>query len=207
MMEVFTDIAQGTEDWYAVRLGLPTASEFHHITAKKGPRGGTSHKEYKGRTTYLWKLAGERITGRLMDSYTNFSMDRGKGNEGDARNLYEFLRDVEVEQVGFIRNGNCGCSPDGLIDAGGMFENKDAAAHVQIERLLKNQLPPEHKAQCQGNLMVAEREWIDFMSHCRDMPPLIVRVYRDEDYIKALRSDVDQFVDELNELVDRIRRM
>jgi len=200
-MEVFNDIEQGTPDWFAIRQGIPTASRFSDVMAKKGPRGGIP----KGRQTYLWKLAGEVLTGEPMDSYTNFSMERGKEREAEARDLYAMLREVEVEQVGFVRNGNCGASPDGLVGSDGMFENKDAAPHIQIERLLAGSLPPEHLAQCQGGLMVAEREWIDFMSYCRAMPPLVVRVHRDEDYIKALRADVDEFVAELHELVERIK--
>lgn len=200
-MEIFEEIKQGQPEWFAVRLGLPTASRFADVMAKNGPRGGIP----KGRQTYLWKLAGEILTGEPMDSYTNFSMSRGTEREPEARNLYAFLNDADVKQVGFIRNGNCGCSPDGLIGNDGMFENKDAAAHIQIERLLNGTLPPEHKAQCQGALMVAEREWIDFMSHCRGLPPLIVREHRDEDYIKGLRADVDEFVEELDALVEQIR--
>lgn len=199
-MEVF-DIQQGTPEWLAVRAGLPTSSKFADVIAKKGPRGGIP----KGRQTYMYKLAGEIITGDPMDTYTNAHMDRGSEREAESRNLYAFLRDVEVCEVGFIKNGNCGASPDGLVGDSGMWENKDALAHIQIERLLKNELPSEHKAQCQGQLMVAEREWVDFMSHCRGLPPLIVRVYRDEDYITELRAGVDMFVDELNELVEKIR--
>lgn len=202
-MEVFADIEQGSPEWYEIRLGLPTASKFADVMAKKGPRGGIP----KGRQTYLWKLAGEILTGEPMDSYTNFSMERGKEREAEARDLYAFLKDADIQEVGFIRNGNCGCSPDSLIGNDGMFENKDAAAHIQIQRLLKGELPAEHKPQCQGGLMVAEREWIDFMSYTRGLPPLIVREYRDEDYIKGLRADVAAFVEELDALVEKIRAM
>jgi hypothetical protein len=88
-----------------------------------------------------------------------------------------------------------------------MLEVKDALAHIQIARLLKGELPSEHKAQCQGQLMVAEREWLDFMSHCRGIAPLIIRVERDEKYIAGLRIDVNDFVDELDALVKKIGKM
>jgi len=134
-------------------------------------------------------------------------MLRGKEREAEARSLYALLKDADPVLVGFIRNGNCGCSPDALIGADGMLEIKDAIGSIQIERLLAGTLPPEHVAQCQGALMVAEREWLDFMSYCRAMPPLIVRVYRDEPYVNALRADVAEFVDELDALVAQIRSM
>ncbi len=88
-----------------------------------------------------------------------------------------------------------------------MYENKNAEPHIQIERLLKGTLPPEHKAQCQGALMCAQRSWLDFMSFCRGMPPLIVRIERDEKYIAEIKIAVQEFVDELNELVEKIRSM
>ena len=202
-MEIFSDIAQGSPEWFQVRAGLPTSSMFSDVMVKVGPRGGIP----KGRQTYMRKLAGEILTGDPMDSYTNAHMERGKEREAEARDLYAFLRDAEVSEVGFIKNGACGASPDGLIGDSGMWENKDALAHIQIDRLLAGTLPPEHKAQCQGQLMVAEREWVDFMSYCRGLPPLIVRVTRDEEYIKEVRNGVDQFVEELNQLVDKIRSM
>ncbi len=202
-MEIFADIEQGTDEWLKVRAGMPTASVFKDVMAKKGPRGGIP----KGRQTLLWKLAGEILTGEPMAHYVNADMDRGHEREAESRDLYAFLRDVEPVQIGFIRNGNCGASPDALIGDDGLWENKDALAHIQIERLLNGALPPEHKAQCQGQLMVSQRRWVDWMSHCRGLPPLIVRVERDEAYIAGLKIDVDEFVDELDALVTKIRSM
>ena len=155
----------------------------------------------------MYKLAGEIITGQPMDSFTNHHMERGKEREDEGRKLYTFLQDEEVTQVGFIRNGNCGASPDAMVGSQGLFESKDALAHIQIERLLLGELPSEHVAQCQGQLMVAQRQWLDFMSYCRGMPPLIVRVDRDEPYIAALKLDINDFVAELDELVQTIRSM
>ena len=189
-------------------MGIPTASEFATVCAKVGPRGGTSHKEYVGRTRYLRKLAGEILTGEPMgDEYQNAAMLRGKEREDEARELYAMLKEVDPVQVGFIRNGNCGASPDSLIGDDGGLEIKDADPHVQIERLEAGTLPPEHRWQVVGNIMVAEREWWEFMSHCRGLPPLIVRTYRDEQQIAELRESIDRFCAELELLVKRIQAM
>ena len=201
-MEVF-EIEQGTPEWLAARAGLPTASRFADVIAQKGPRGGIP----RGRQTYLYKLAGEIITGEPMDNYSNAHMERGHDLEDEARDLYAFLRDVEPKQVGFIKNGLCGASPDALVGDDGLFETKSALAHIQIERLLSGILPPEHKAQCQGQLMVSQRSYVDFMSYCRGLPPLIVRVERDEKYMAELKTGVEAFVEELNQLVTKIRCM
>lgn len=194
---------QNSDEWLQARSGIPTASMFKDVMAKTGPRGGVP----KGRQTYIRKLAGEILTGEPMAHYTNADMERGHEREVEARDLYAMLKDVEPEQVGFIKNYNCGCSPDALIGEDGMWECKDALAHIQIERLLKGTLPREHVAQCQGQLMVSKRQWVDFMSHCRGLPPLIIRVERDEKYIDGLRVDINCFVAELNELVEKIRGM
>jgi hypothetical protein len=206
-VEVFTDIMQGTDAWRRVRMGIPTASEFAAVCAKPGPRGGTSHKEMVGRTSYMHKLAGEILTGEPMESYENDNMLRGKEREQEARDLYSLLHDVEPQQVGFIRNGNCGCSPDSLVGDAGGLEIKDALPHVQIARLKHGALPSEHRLQVYGELMVSGREWFDFMSHCRNLPPLIIRVPRDEAVIAEIRDAVDKFVAELDQLVKWIRAM
>lgn len=206
-MEIFSDIEQGTPEWLAIRAGIPTSSEFAKVSAGKGPRGGTSHREYVGRTKYMRRLAGELITGEPEATYQNAHMLRGQEREDEARCLYALMKDVEPVQVGFVKNANCGASPDSLIGDDGMLEIKDALQSVQIERLQAGSLPPEHKAQVYGQLMVCEREYVDFMSHCRGLPPLIIRVHRDEKYIAELRQAVDRFVEELEGLVQWIRTM
>lgn len=201
MLQVI-ECEQGTDEWIAARLGIPTASCFSTIMAK-GRDGGAS----KTRADYIRKLAGEILTGQPMDSYSNGHMERGNEWEPDARNLYAFMKDVEPQLVGFIRNGQKGCSPDSLIGNDGGLEIKSAAAHVQVDRLLANRVPPEHIAQVQGNIWIAEREWWDFVSYCPKLPLLVVRVYRDDEYIQKLEAAVEAFNWELNETVERIRRL
>src|SRR5690606_30256946 len=81
-----------------------------------------------------------------------------------------------------------------------------ALPKIQIDRLERNRLPPEHRAQVQGNLWIAEREWWDFVSYWPRLPVLTVRVYRDEEYIADLSREIDRFNDELAAMVERIRR-
>jgi hypothetical protein len=201
MMQIFT-CEQGSEEWRQARLGIPTASEFHTVMAH-GKDGGAS----KTRRTYMLKLVGEILTGEQMDSYSNHHMDRGKEMEAEARDLYAFMKDVTPECVGFIRNGSRGCSPDSLVNANGMAEIKTKLPHLQVDCLLGGRVPPEHVAQCQGALWVAEREWIDFVSYWPGLPLHVHRTHRDEEYIAKLAAAVDQFNDELTEMVERIRGM
>lgn len=200
MMEIF-DCEQGSDEWFAIRMGIPTASEFHTVMAR-GRDGGAS----KTRRAYMHKLAGEIITGEPSENYVSREMERGKAMEDEARRLYAFAHDVEVTRVGFVRNGNKGCSPDSLIGADGMVEIKTNAPHVLIENILRGEVPPEHVAQCQGNLWVAERDWIDAACYWPKMPLFTKRAFRDEAYIKKLAEAVDAFNAELVEVVAAIRR-
>jgi hypothetical protein len=200
MMQII-DCEQGTPEWFAARLGLPTASEFKTLLSIK-----KDAKDKVTRQTYMRKLAGEVLTGRPAETYTNAHMERGHEQEDEARKLYAFMADTRPERIGFIRNGQKGCSPDSIIGADGGLEIKTALPHIQIERLERDEFPAEHKAQVQGNLWISERQWWDFVSYCPDLPLFRTRVYRDDQYIADLAKAVDQFNEELDGLIDRIRR-
>lgn len=194
MIEIFDAIDQGSPEWHQCRLGIPTASRFATVMAKG---------EGKTRREYMLKLLGERLTGEPSESYSNAHMERGKEMEAEARDMYEFMRDVECKQVGFIRNGGRGASPDSLVGIDGGCEIKTKLPHLQLDVLLRDRLPPEHVAQCQGFLWVAEREWVDFCSYWPKLPLFVKRVHRDEEYIKNLAHEVAVFNAELAQLVER----
>lgn len=196
MMQIF-DVEQGEADWFQCRLGIPTASKFATVMAKG---------EGKTRSEYMRTLAGEVLTGEPAESFTNVHMERGKTMEDEARDTYAFLEGVEIQRVGFIRNGNRGASPDSLIGTNGGLEIKTALPKIQIDRLERDRLPPEHRAQVQGNLWISGREWWDFVSYWPKLPMLTVRVYRDEAFIKEMSDEIDRFNDELAALVERVRR-
>ncbi len=187
---------QNSPEWMAARLGLPTASRFSDILAKG---------EGKVRARYLRDLAAEIIRGYPEpDAYSNAHMDRGHEQEAEARALYA-LTYAPVTRVGFLRNGRAGASPDSLVGDKGGLEIKTAMGHIQVDRLQRGTVPSEHVAQVQGTLWISEREWWDFMSYSPDMPPLVVRAYRDDAYIAQLAKAVDAFTDELDALVASIR--
>jgi predicted phage-related endonuclease len=187
---------QGSQEWHEARRGIATASEFHAIMAKG---------EGKTRRTYMRKLAGEIITGAVADSYTNAAMERGKAMEAEARAAYEFAHNRQVETIGFVRNGRAGASPDGFIP-GGVLEIKTKFPHLLIECFERGPiLPPEHMAQVQGALWITERDRAEFVAYWPGMPLFWCLVTRDEEYIKALASEVERFNEELDAMVDRVR--
>jgi len=195
------DCEQNSEEWMLARAGIPTASEFKTVLAK-GRNGAAS----VGRRTYMLKLAGERITGEPAEGFTNKHTERGHALEPEARAYYAFETDNEPRLVGFIKadDGNVGCSPDSLIGDNGLLEIKTALPHILGDIILKDTFPPAHKAQCQGQLWIAEREWIDLVVYYPNMPTFIKRAYRDEEYIAALAQAVSEFNEELLETTARI---
>ncbi|HEX2726299.1 MAG TPA: YqaJ viral recombinase family protein [Beijerinckiaceae bacterium] len=201
-MKIFT-CEQGSIDWYQARAGMPTASHFKDLFI--GPRGGQAN-----RRTYMLRLAGEILTGEPMEQIWNGHMERGRIMENEARNFYALDIGMEPERVGFIRNdrasGPVGCSPDSLVGSDGALEIKTAMPHILLEAILKDAPPAEHVAQCQGILWVAEREWIDLSIYWPRLPPFVKRLHRDQDFIDSLVVAVDAFNEELQEIVERVRR-
>lgn len=195
-VEVF-NCEQGTAEWRACRAGIPTSSKFATVMAKG---------EGKTRSEYMRRLAGEIITGEPMETYQSSAMARGKEMEAEARERYAFDHDVEPQLVGFVRNGRMGASPDAFIGQPGGLEIKTAEPHILIVHLDRDDIPPEHRAQTQGNLMVADREWWDLSIYWPKMPACYRRSIRDEPYIANMRGEIDRFNDELDALVERIRR-
>lgn len=223
---------QGSAAWFDARKGIPTASEFSTVMSegrdgalpaaiidamvKSGCSAAQLAAAVKAarargaspsaaRLKYLRTLAGEIIRGTPEDEgYSSAAMERGKAQEAEARELYAFATGYETQQVGFIRNGRAGASPDSLIGTDGGLEIKTALAHIQIERLQRRELPTEHRAQVQGNLWITERGWWDFVSYSPGLDPLIVRVHRDDAYIAQLAQAVDAFNEELDAIVSSI---
>lgn len=195
-LEIF-NCEQGSDAWFECRRGIPTASKFATVMAKG---------EGKTRSEYMRKLAGEIITGQPADWYASDHMARGQTMEEEAREAYAFDHGVIPERVGFMRRGGMGCSPDSLIGEVGGLEIKTAMPHILIEYLDRSDIPPVHRAQVQGTLLVSGREWWDLTVYWPAMPAARWRTYRDEPYIANLSGEIDRFNDELAALVERVRR-
>jgi hypothetical protein len=193
MIETF-DCLQYTPEWWALRLGIPTASGFSLILAKG---------EGKSRKKYQLELLGERLLGESQEPFASLHTERGRIMEAEAREMYGF--DVQdMHQVGFVRRamsfGYVGCSPDSLIGKEGILEVKTRLPHLQLDLLLKDAVPPEHIAQCQGLLWVTQRKWVDFISYWPNLPLFVRRVEPDPEYQTQLGVALAIFCEELKAL-------
>jgi len=192
------DCIQGTPEWFAARLGVPSASNFDKIVTTKG-------EPSKQAQEYMYKLAGEYVSGSQEDTYQNAAMLRGTELEDEARAYYQMLNDVMVQQVGFCIADGFGCSPDGLVGEHGLVEIKCPSVAVHVEYILNGKLPTAYFQQVQGQLLVTGREWCDFISYYPLLRPFIIRVGRDSDFIDTLAKELKSFCKQLNETSERIK--
>jgi putative phage-type endonuclease len=193
-------VVQRSPEWFAQRVGKFTGSQYSCLMA--GPDTDT----YKN---YIREKAWERLTGKAVQGFTNDAMQHGIDTEPQARAYYEFVTDTVVEEVGFLVHPDypyLGVSPDGLVGSDGLLEIKCPQPKTHIEYLASKKLPAKYKAQVQGQLMVARRDWCDFVSFHPDSEyQSIVRVYADDKYITQL-IDRAKIADEaVEELITKIK--
>lgn len=202
------DVAQGSPEWFQARLGIPSASNFGCVMAN-GRDGGPSLT----RTEYLYRLAGEIITGEpAEETFKSRAMERGKEMEPEAIADYERRKKVEVQRIGlginFVGLKRCCASPDGLVGFDGGLETKSMRPDKMIPLLDRGaRMPPEHRAQVMGNIHVFERDHWDFKIFWPRMPDFTVRVFRDDDYIRDMSNQIEIFQHELKRLVEKLRSM
>lgn len=186
------DVEQGSGPWLALRLGIPTASEFDSlITPEWKVRTG------QGPTNYLYTKLCEKFMGAFADSGSSFAMGQGSILEHEAIPWYEFAEGVRVRRVGFCTtdDGRIGCSPDGLIGEEGGIEIKCPQPVTHLRYYFEGILPKEHAAQVHGNMFVTGRKWWKFVSYSRQFPQLVIHVERDERIQKAIGDALAQFLE------------
>ena len=205
MPVIVDDIEQGTELWRKLKAGIPSGTGFSKIVTLKGDL-------VKNWRTYLYKVTAEAIDGPKEQGKLSNDMLRGIELEGEARKYYEFEEEVDVVCVGFIfadETRRYGVSPDGLVGENGLIEIKCPTLPIHIKYIDEAKLPNDYFQQVQGQLMVSDREWVDFFSYYpdADVPNFKLRVYRDEIFIEKLRAELEIFVEELDKLVEKLRAM
>lgn len=180
------NVEQGSDEWHAVRLGIPTASEFAKILTPTGKLSAQAE-------AYANKLVAEKLAGKRLESFEgNDWTERGNELEAAAVSYYEVLTDSTTEKVGFVTAGECGCSPDRLVGDDGLLEIKCPAPHTHVHYMLTGKIEQKYTPQVQGQLMITGRKWCDLLSYHPDLPPVLIRIERDEDYIEALRGAIKE---------------
>ena len=197
-MKIHRDLVQKSWPWFIARAGKVTGSELKNlITDKLQIRKWTSEMP----KSYLHRKLAERWRGEALQSFQgNQQTDQGMIYEERARAFFSSLLEADIETVGGIESddSHCWCSPDGISGETTGLEIKCPNADTHIGWLLAGGIPEEHVLQVQFSLWVSgfPRWW--FMSYCKDLPHLAVKVERDE----AIAVTTSQAVQEFNDRMD-----
>lgn len=196
---IIVDVEQGSELWRELRRGIPTASNFSRILTAK------TRKPAAGAQTYLCELLSAEIFGSDDDEQVSQFMARGNALEQQAIAWYALRYDCDPKRVGLVLNDarTVGCSPDALIGDDGGLEIKCLSAPKHIAAMLHND--DEHMPQIMGALWLTGRKWWSRCYYSPVLPPVVVRVERDEEYIGQLAEAVNSFVWRLNEARETLR--
>jgi len=207
-IKIHHNLEQGTPEWLQARCGLLTASEMKLVLTEKTLKLCANDKI----KAHIYELAAQRITNFVEPMHQSFDMIRGQADELEARALYS-ERVAPVREVGFITNDRwgftLGYSPDGLVDgdngdAGGI-ECKSRKQKFQVQTVVEHQLsggiPGEFVMQHQTGILVAELDWLDFISFSEKLPMSVIRVWPDDKIQAAILEAAEMTEAKIAEIV------
>lgn len=205
-MKIHQGFLQGSEEWFALRRGRATASNFKKIiTPAKG--------EYsKQASAYMRDLLVECFTPDYAKFLGTFWTERGTEMEPEARKAFEAHTGLITEQVAFVTADDwqhvVGCSPDSLVkDESGEYvaglEIKCPSPFTHAEYIEDGVLPDEYKPQVHGSMAVTGLNRWHFWSYFPGLQPLHIVVERD-DYTQKLTAALDRFVIEYGSYRERM---
>jgi putative phage-type endonuclease len=199
-------IEQGSEEWFAARLGKITSSRIKDVMAKG--RGGAVSATRKN---YMMELLCQRLTLQREEGFTSAAMQRGTDLEPVARAAYEIHRDEMVTEAEFILHPDHHCtgsSPDGYVGDVGLIEIKCPNTAQHIACIQSGSHDVKYEWQMQHQMFCTEREWCDFASFDDRLPEalqlFVSRVARDDAKIVLMLEAILSFEAELQTLTDEM---
>lgn len=193
------DVDQNSEDWDKLRLGKFTASMFSDLFMDK--KTVTYQK-------VIIKVAYEQVTGESEEAYSNKWMQRGHEKEPFAAENYEILTFNSLENAGFYEyNDFVGASPDRkIVGQNGGCEFKCPSFQVYNEYLETQKIPKSYFWQIHGQLLCTGWDFIDYMPYSHpNLKQILIRVERDEDILKVLKEKLEECINEVKILIERIK--
>jgi hypothetical protein len=203
MIEVH--IEQGSKDWLNLRLGRITGTRLKEVFKSDN-------------LSLIDELIAEVEVGEVEESFTNSAMQRGKDLEPIAKSIYNQVKNIELEDVGFCINekykDNLGLSPDAFTkDRLGAVEIKCPNTKTHVKYIRMNVIPREYIYQVYMYFIVNEKlEWLDFVSfddRFKIRPMFVKRVNREEieEQIKETQDGLDKFLKKLDKYKQQIISM
>lgn len=195
---------QGSVGWLKARLGCLTASRMGDAMAftKKGV-------ESEARRQLKYNILAERLTDRAVDNIVTRAMEHGTENEPFARERYEEVTGVLVQQCGLAHHDTIeyfGASPDGLVGADGLIEIKCPSSTKFIKWKLDGIVPEEHRPQMLAQMAVTQRSWCDFVAYDPRFPEAlqlwVIRYKPTASEIQEVEYLASSFLDEVEAMFD-----
>ena len=182
---ILHDIEQRSPEWYQIRIGKVTGSEFKKVMSKNW-------------MDYADKIAAEQLTGSSLDDedgYVSYDMQRGIDLEPLAIAEYEQRNNVQLDRYGFIQSSkfnDLGLSPDAVgleVSFGVEIKAPNVATHIRYIR--HDKIPANYIDQILCYFVVCDSiQYVDFVSFCPDLeqyPYWQKRITRDE-----LQTEIEQ---------------
>lgn len=206
-MKVF-QMAQGSDEWRAIRKARPTGSEFGRIiTPAKGEPAAAAD-------TYISELIAESLGWRKSFG-GNPDTERGNRLEPSAIRWLKMREGIVSRNVGFCLSdcGRYGCSPDALTVAAGEWpenipiEVKAPDDHTFIKWWIPRDaqgnhvLPSDHKAQMHAEIHIAKAPYGIFCAYAEHpaIDPFWIKVMRDG-FTEKIGPIIDAFCTRLEKL-------
>jgi putative phage-type endonuclease len=198
-------IPQGSPEWLAARAGKVTASRINDVMAAKTT---AAYRDYKA------QIVAEILTGQPQESgFTNAAMQWGTEQEKFARAEYELACDWTVDEIGIVLHPTIergAASPDGLVSTNGLVEIKCPKTATHLQTLIDKKQPRQYENQMLWQMACTGREWVDFVSYDPRLPEdlqlFVHRFDRDDKRIEEIEAAVTQFLSEVDEMIDNIRK-
>lgn len=162
----------------------------------------------KVRDGYFAEILAERIT--VDDGADESALDRGVRLEAQALEFFEKITGKIVETVGFTEsdeNPNVACSPDGLIQNNGIYDEaveiKCLSSANHIKAWFSNEVPEEHYGQVVQSFIVNEKlktlYFVLFDPRVTMKPMFVVEVKREDiiEDIKKYKEEELKFLEEV----------
>lgn len=203
-MIVHKDIEQRSPEWYAVRKGMLTSSNFNQVITPTGKLADSNASRKFIRDLVIECFVDHdphKENAEKKMSY-DFSINWGNDHEGVAREWFAENK-MPVSEVGFVKMGKnipIGCSPDGVIPSGEDLGKWDAGLEIKcpslrthIGRLEAGTLPDEYKIQVHGSMAVTGLDRWYFLSYYPGFRSFLLEVKRDE-FTEKVGDSLAEFV-------------
>lgn len=203
------EIEQRSNAWFVKRLGFCGCSRLGEVLAE-----GRNGQPSSTRRNYMAELLCERLTGVRAEHFTTPEMRWGIEIEPFARSEYEARHGVMVQETGGKEHSTIPWwwgSPDFLHgnDGGGEIKCLLTANHLDV--IFTNKIDTKYIYQISGYVEIFEREWYTYIGYDPRLPPNVSyfekTFYRKDLPIDKVKSGVVQFLDELNDLVDKVKKI